>query len=122
MPFGGVAQFRDVSHMNRTFAHILAVGLLTILCACSSPEAVITNSSSEPVSVEIHTDVGESYNLSVPANKSARLNISGKDKELWIVATFTDGRKLESKKLYVTTQGKITSTITNGQVDIGYEL
>ena len=99
--------------MDQTLALILAVGLLSILSACSSPEAVVTNSSSEPVSVELHTDVGESYKLTVPANKSADLNISGKDKEFWIVATFTDERKLKNNKLYVTTQGKITSTVTN---------
>lgn len=108
--------------MKRTLAHILAIGLLACLCACSSPVAVITNSSSESVSVEIHTDVGESHAATIPANESVRLKISGRDKQLWIVATFTNGRKLESKKIYVTSQGVVTSTITSTQVGISYEL
>lgn len=101
---------------------MLAIGLLTCLCACSSPVAVITNSSSESVSVEIHTDVGESHTATIPANESVRLKISGRDKQLWIVATFTNGRKLESRKIYVTTQGVVSSTITSTQVGISYEL
>ncbi len=108
--------------MKRTLAHILAIGLLAYLCSCASPVAVITNTSSESVSVEIHTDVGESHTATIPANESVRLNISGRDKQLWVVATFTNGRQLESKKLYVTSQGMVSSTITNNQVDISYEL
>jgi hypothetical protein len=108
--------------MKSTLAHILAIGLLACLCACSSPVAVITNATSESVSVEIYTDVGESHSVTVPANESVRLNISGRDKELWVVATFINGRKLESKKLYVTSQGVVSSTITNKQVGISYEL
>ena len=112
----------NVSHMKRTLAHVLSIGLLACLCACSSPVAVITNSSSEPVSVEIHTDVGESHTATISANESVRLNISGRDKQLWIVATFADGRKLESEKLYVTSQGVVSSTVTNKQVSIRYDL
>lgn len=108
--------------MKRTLAHILAIGLLACLCACSSPVAVITNTSSESVSVEIHTDVGESYTATIPANESVRLNISGRDKQLWVVATFANGRKIESEKLYVTSQGVVSSTVTNKQVSISYEL
>ena len=108
--------------MKRTLAHILAIGLLTCLCACSSPVAVITNTSSESVSVEIHTDVGESHTATIPANGSVRLNISGRDKQLWVVATFANGRKIESEKLYVTSQGVVSSTVTNKQVSISYEL
>ena len=108
--------------MKRTLARILAFGLLACLCACSSPVAVITNSTSESVSVEIHTDVGESHAATVPANESVRLNISGRDKQLWVVATFANGRKIESEKLYVTSQGVVSSTVTNKQVSISYEL
>ncbi len=108
--------------MKRILAHILAIALSFCLCACSSPVAVIANTSSESVSVETHTDVGESHTATIPTNKSVRLNISGGDKQLWIVATFADGRKLESEKLYVTSQGVVSSTITNKQVSISYEL
>lgn len=108
--------------MKSRLTHILAIGLLACVCACSSPVAVITNATSESVSVEIYTDVGESHAATVPANESVRLNISGKDKELWVVATFANGRKLESKKLYVTSQGVVSTTITTNQVVISYEL
>ena len=108
--------------MKRTLGRILTIGLLACLCACSSPVAVITNSSVEPVSVEIHTDVSESHTATIPANESVRLKISGRDKQLWVVATFKNGRKLESKKLYVTSQGVVSSTITNDQVGISYDL
>lgn len=101
---------------------MLAIGLLACLSACSLPAAVITNSSSESVSIEIHTDVGETHTATVPANQSVHLNISGRDKELWVVATFANGHKLESKKLYVTSQGVVSSTITDSQVSISYEL
>ena len=108
--------------MKRTLAHLLAISLLACLCACSSPVAVITNASSESVSVEIHTDVGESHTATISVNESVRLNISGRDKQLWVVATFANGRKIESEKLYVTSQGIVSSTVTNKQVSISYEL
>jgi hypothetical protein len=108
--------------MKRTLARILAIGLLACLCACSSPVAVITNSSSESVTVEIHTDVGESHTATIPAGESARLNISGRDKQLWVVATFANGRKMESEKLYVSSKGVVSSTVTNNQVSISYDL
>lgn len=72
--------------------------------------------------MEIHTDVGESHTATITANQSVRLNISGKDKLLWVVATFANGRKIESEKLYVTSQGVVSSTVTNKQVSIYYEL
>ena len=108
--------------MSRPLADIPAIGLLACLSACSSPVAVIENATTESVSVEIHSDIGESQTARIPANTSIHLNISGKDKRLWIVATFTDGRSLESEKLYVTSQGVVTGTITDKQVSINYEL
>lgn len=36
----------------------------------------------------------------------------GRDKQLWVMAKFANGRKLESEKLYVTSQGVVSSTIT----------
>jgi hypothetical protein len=108
--------------MKPTLARILAIGLLACLYACSSPVALITNSSSESVTVEIHTDVGESHTAIIPVSESARLNISGRDKQLWVVATFDNGRKIESEKIYVTSKGVVSSTVTNNQVSISYEL
>lgn len=111
-----------VSHMKRNLACIFSLGLIASLCACSSPVAVIANASSESVSVEIHTDVGESHSATIPANGSVRFNISGRDKQLWIVATFADGRKLESEKRYIASRGVVSSTITDKHVSISYEL
>ena len=84
--------------------------------------AVLTNNSSESVSVEILTDIGEYRTATIPASESVRLNISGRDKQLWVLATFANGRKLESEKLYVTSQGLVSSIITNKQVSISYAL
>ena len=103
-------------------ASALVTGLFMSLGACSSPVAVITNASSKPVSVEIHTDVGESYAATIPAKESVRLKISGRDKQLWVVATLADGRQIESERRYVTSQGLVSSTITDTSVSISYEL
>lgn len=108
--------------LMRVLASALVVGLSISLCACSSPVAVITNAGSESVSVEIRTDIGESYAVTIPAKESVRLKISGRDKQLWVVATLANGSKLESEKLYVTSQGLVSSTITDAKVSISYKL
>ncbi len=88
-----------------------------------SPVAVVKNASSVPVSVRIETDVGESYPAStIAAGESTRVSITGRNKELWAVAQFQDGRVIQSQQIYTTTQGTVSIVVTRDSVKIRYEL
>lgn len=74
---------------RRSFNSVLAVatsGLVAAACLNSSPAAEI--------------DVGESYRVaSVAPGATARIDISGRDKALWVVVEFPDGRIVRSKEI-----------------------
>lgn len=111
-----------VKMTERTAAKIIICGLILCLSSCSSHEAVITNTSSNLVSVVVHTDIGESFAATIPPGRFAHFKISGKDKQLWIVAKFANGRQLVSEKLYVTSQDVVSYTITACKVNVNYEV
>ena len=98
--------------------------MLLFLLTRPSPVVVITNLDATSVpNVHIETDVGESYPLGALAGHSTRrVQISGRDKALWVVAQLPAGGTKESEKIYVTSSGIVFSLIYNGSIAIAYEL
>ena len=109
---------------------LLAGGLIAIVIAAfllwllnSSPIAVVKNASVVPVTVQLETDVGESYSTgTIAAGDSVRVTITRRDKLLWAVAKFPDGHVKQSPKIYTTTQGTVSALVTNEAVEISYAL
>ncbi len=102
---------------------LVAITVVAFLLASASPVAVVKNASNVPVSVRIETDVGETYPTgTVAAGESTRVSITGREKELWAVAQFQDGRIIQSRQIYTTTQGTVSIFVTSDAVKINYEL
>lgn len=102
---------------------LVAIAVVVFLLVPASPVAVVKNGSNVPISVRIETDVGETYPIgTVAAGESTRVSITGRDKELWAVAQFQDGRIIQSRQIYTTTQGTVSILVTSDAVKMGYEL
>jgi hypothetical protein len=88
-----------------------------------SPVAAIENVSGSPVNIKLETDVGELYEAgTISSGGSVRMKISGRDKAIWAVAEFPDGRVLRSKEVYTTTLGTLSVRVGNTVVELRYEL
>jgi len=109
---------------GRTSGLVLVAGVVLLGgCSNSSPVAVVGNESDSSVIVRLNTDVGESYAVgTIAPGATARLNITGRDKLLWAVATYPDGRAVESQRLYTTTQGTVSVKVTKDAVELTYVL
>jgi uncharacterized protein (DUF58 family) len=100
---------------------LAAVGIAAALFWRAAPALRVTNSTSTTAVVEIQTDVGEVYApVSVAAHDSVTLQISGRDKLLWLVVHRADGQVMNSKSIYVTTSISVSSDITHDSVAIRY--
>jgi vancomycin resistance protein YoaR len=103
---------------------VVAAGALTAAGIAAAvfwgrPHLRVTNSTSTAALVEIQTDVGEVYaSVSVPARDSVTLQVSGRDKLLWLVVHRANGQLMNSKSVYVTTGISVSSNITDDSVTI----
>lgn len=89
------------------------VALIALLRATGNPTLVITNALAVPMRVAIVNDIGESYGPAViAANGSVAIDVKGGDQLLWLVATYPDGRTMESNRLYVTVGIDVSAQIT----------
>lgn len=105
----------------------IAVGVLILLGVLVSSwrgsVAVVANASSMPVLVRLETDVGESYPVAdLAAGRSAKVEITPRDKALWAVAQFPGGKTRSSDKVYVTSHITVTVVVTDTAVHISYAL
>lgn len=122
----GPAVHHNVSPMARRKRVIIGVVAAAAFTAAGiaalfwgRPHLRVTNSTSTAALVEIQTDVGEVYApFSVAARDSVTLQISGRDKLLWLVVHRADGQVMNSKSFYVTTGINVSSEITDGSVAI----
>lgn len=107
---------------------LLAAGFLAIVGILFwylnlSPIVIVTNTTSVSVKVQIETDVGESYSAeTIAGSDSVRIAISRRDKLLWIVANFPDGKIRQSEKIYTTSEGSISAFVAKEEIKIKYEL
>jgi|SRR4051794_4922474 hypothetical protein len=90
----------------------------------NQPAVVLLNTTAVAIpNLRVETDVGESYSVvDLPPRKSRRIQIAGREKLVWIVATTPSGETLTSDKVYVTSQGIIFAVISEQAITIDYEL
>ena len=95
-----------------------------VLGHSGQPSVLVRNLTTETIPrVAIETDVGESYSLAdVPPKGFRRIEISGRDKALWITATAATGEIITSERIYVTSRGNVFGMVTEDTITIDYEL
>ena len=87
------------------------------------PSVVVRNLTQSPIHVRLETDVGESHAIDdIDPARPRRVQISGRDKALWIVATTSSGATRTSEQIYVTSQGTVFVVVTEQSITIDYEL
>ncbi len=102
---------------------LVTIAVVVFLLAPAPPVAVVKNASAVPIIVRIETDVEETYHTGIiAAGESTQVSITGRDKELWAVAQFQDGRTIQSRQIYTTTQGTVSILVTSDAVKISYDL
>ena len=101
---------------------VAVVGLVGWLVLLRPPTVVIANVAGSPATgVHVQTDVGESYAIgTIAASASVRLQVSGRDQAVWIVAQLPNGEVKESERIYLTSGLDLNCAITGAAVICTY--
>lgn len=102
-------------------AGVAVLGLALLRIANPDPVLTIENISKNQAIISFDTDVGESYpSHSVAAGSNFKTTVSGRDKLLFVVATFPDGKTARSQGIYSTSGAQLKATVTSDAVHISY--
>jgi len=102
-----------------SIAGLVAVAILLLVLLAPSTILEVANATTDQVTVRVANDVNESYPaLTIAASSSSRLEISGRDKLIWVVVDFPDGTSRESQKVYSSTGLTTSAIITRERVDL----
>ena len=95
-----------------------------IFAQSGKPSVIVRNLTHSPIpQIRIETDIDETYTLeSIPSDGSRRIQISGRDKALWVVAISQTGETKKSDQIYVSSQGTVFVAISSDAITIDYEL
>jgi hypothetical protein len=102
-------------------AGLALVALLLIEIANPDPVLVVTNISNSQVVVSLDTDVHEVYASHPVASGSAfKTKVTGRDKLLFVVATFPSGEVIKSQGIYTTSGVQLSATVTSDAIHVSY--
>jgi hypothetical protein len=101
-----------------------ALGLLGYVIGAGKPSVIVRNLTQFPITyVRIETSAGESYALSdIGPATSARAEIAGGDKAVWLTLTTSTGQRRKSEQIYVPGQGTVFIAVTDQSITMDSEL
>lgn len=112
---------KQILKVTAAMAGLGLVALLLIEVANPDPVLVVTNISKSQVVVSLDTDVQEVYpSHPVAAGSAIRTKLTGRDKLLFVVATFPNGEVIKSQGIYTTSGVRLSATVTSDAIHVSY--